>query len=180
MIVAIGCDHGGFVLKPAVKEFFEGKAEVLDFGTATETPVDYPDIAFTTARAVSDGKAEMGVLMCGTGIGMSVAANKVKGVRAAACNDVGSARMGRAHNNLNVLCLGGRVISPDQARPILDTWCSTPFEGERHLVRVNKIAAIESSTFSTPGPGGEEGRVVVSTTPWCSTRSAWSATKTRA
>jgi uracil phosphoribosyltransferase len=158
MIVAIGCDHGGFVLKSAVKEFFEGKAEILDFGSMTDTPVDYPDIAFATAKTVSDGKAGIGVLMCGTGIGMSVTANKVKRIRAAACNDVESARMGKAHNNLNVICLGGRVVSPDQAKAILHTWFSTPFEGGRHLVRINKIATIESSILSADG---EEGRVVV-------------------
>ena len=158
MIVAIGCDHGGFVLKSAVKEFFEGKAEIMDLGVQAETPVDYPDIAFTAAKNVSEGKANIGVLMCGTGIGMSVAANKVKGIRAAACNDVESARLGKSHNNLNILCLGGRVLSPGQAEAILRVWLDTPFEGGRHLVRINKIAAIEASIFST---GEGEGRVVV-------------------
>ncbi|MDR2179643.1 MAG: uracil phosphoribosyltransferase [Synergistaceae bacterium] len=158
MIVAIGCDHGGFVLKSAVGKFFEGRAEVLDLGVLTETPVDYPDIALATARTVSDGKAEIGVLMCGTGIGVSITANKVRGIRAGVCNDVESARLGKSHNNLNVLCMGGRVISPGQVEPILGAWLDTPFEGGRHLVRINKIAAIESSTFSMEG---EEGRVVV-------------------
>ncbi|MDR1979294.1 MAG: uracil phosphoribosyltransferase [Synergistaceae bacterium] len=160
MIVAVGCDHAGFALKSAVREFFEGKAEVLDCGL-TETPADYPDVAFAAAKAVSEGRAEIGVLMCGTGIGMSVAANKIKGIRAAACNDAESARLGKAHNNLNVICLGGRVVSPDQAKAILDVWLATSFEGGRHLARVNKIAAAESSTLSTGGEEGEEGRVVV-------------------
>ena len=141
MIVALGCDHAGFVLKTTVKDFFDGKAEVMDFGVFSEERSDYPDTALPTAKAVSEGKADVGVLLCGTGIGMSIAANKVAGIRAAACNDVESAHLAKAHNNLNVLCLGGRVISPEQARAILKAWFETSFEGGVHLVRVNKIMA---------------------------------------
>ena len=159
MIVAIGCDHAGFVLKSAVTDFFKGKAEVLDCGIYTEERSDYPDVALKVAKAVAEGEASLGVLMCGTGIGMAVAANKVKGIRAGTCNDPESARLGKAHNNLNVITLGGRVISPDQAEKILAAWLNTSFEGERHLVRINKIAAAESSTLSAEGEGS--GRVVV-------------------
>jgi len=145
MIVAIGCDHAGFVLKTTVKDFFEGKAEVMDFGIFKEERSDYPDVALPAARAVSEGRADVGVLICGTGIGMSVAANKVTGIRAAVCNDVESARLAKLHNDINVLCIGGRVISPEQAHAIMKVWLDASFEGGRHLVRINKIAAAESS-----------------------------------
>jgi uracil phosphoribosyltransferase len=160
MIVAIGCDHGGFSLKPAVKSFFEDKAEVLDCGVFTEEQADYPDIALKVATAVSQGDADRGVLLCGTGIGMAIAANKVRGIRAAACNDVESARLGKAHNYLNVLCMGGRILSPEKAHAVLSAWFDAAFEGGRHLVRINKIAAAESSTLSTVSAKGK-GRVVV-------------------
>jgi len=143
MIVALGCDHAGFVLKVAVMDFFDGKAEVVDFGIFKEEKSDYPDVALQAARAVSDGKADVGVLLCGTGIGMSIAANKVAGIRAAACNDVESARLAKAHNNLNVLCMGGRVISPEHARAVMKAWFDASFEGGIHLARLNKIAAAE-------------------------------------
>ena len=161
MNVAVGCDHAGFVLKSAVVESLgrrEG-VEVLDFGVHSEERADYPDIALKVARAVSEGEADRGVLLCGTGIGMAIAANKVRGIRAAACNDVESARMARAHNDLNLLALGGRVLDPDRAAEILDVWLSTPFEGDRHLVRINKIAAEETATLSADLSSG--GRVVV-------------------
>jgi uracil phosphoribosyltransferase len=158
MIAAVGCDHAGFVLKPAVVSFLESRAEILDCGVFTEERADYPDIALSVARLVSEGKANLGVLMCGTGIGMAIAANKVKGVRAGVCGDAQTAKWGKGHNNLNVLCLGGRLIAPEQAAVILDAWLGTPFEGERHLVRINKIAAAESSTLSA---GEGFGRVVV-------------------
>ncbi|MDR1378757.1 MAG: uracil phosphoribosyltransferase [Synergistaceae bacterium] len=164
MIVAIGCDHGGFPLKSAVTSFFEGKAEVLDCGVFRGEQSDYPDIALKVARAISKGEADRGVLLCGRGIGMAIAANKIGGIRAAACNDVESARLGKAHNNLNILCMGGRVLPPENARAILSAWFDTPFEGGRHLVRINKIAAAESSTLSVVSAkeeGREEGRVVI-------------------
>ena len=159
MIVAIGCDHAGFILKTSVKNFFEGKAEVMDFGIFKEERSDYPDVALKLAQAVSEGQADVGVLLCGTGMGMSIAANKITGIRAAVCNDVESARLGKGHNNLNVLCMGGRVISPDQTHAIMKTWLDTPFEGGAHIVRINKIAAAEGATLLTANEGG--GRVIV-------------------
>ena len=161
MKIAVGCDHAGFVLKSAVTEALGRRAgvEVVDFGTHSEERVDYPDIALKVARAVSNGEAASGVLLCGTGIGMAIAANKVKGIRAAACNDVESARMAKAHNDLNLITLGGRVIDPGQVPAILDAWLSTRFEGDRHLVRINKIAAEETATLCADLSSG--GRVVV-------------------
>jgi len=149
MIVAIGCDHAGFTLKTTVRDFFDGKAEVTDFGIFKEERSDYPDVALKVAQAISGGQADIGVLLCGSGIGMSIAANKVAGIRAAVCNDVESARLAKGHNNLNVLCLGARVISPEQACAIIKTWLETSFEGGPHLVRINKIAAAESSFSNT-------------------------------
>ena len=151
MIVALGCDHAGFVLKIAVMDFFDGKAEVVDFGIFKEERSDYPDVALQAARAVSEGKADVGVLLCGTGIGMSIAANKVAGIRAAVCNDVESARMAKAHNNLNVLCMGGRVISSEQACAVMKAWFETSFEGGVHLARLNKIADAEGAALLTAG-----------------------------
>jgi len=158
MIVALGCDHAGFTLKATVKDFFESKAQVMDFGAFDEESSDYPDIAFKTAQAVSEGKADVGVLLCGAGIGMSITANKIAGIRAAVCNDVESARLGKSHNNINVLCMGGRIISPDQARAVIKTWLDTSFEGGQHLGRINKIAAKESANLTADFGGG---RVVV-------------------
>ena len=161
MKIAVGCDHAGYVLKPMVMDCLAQHPEVrlLDFGTHSEERVDYPDIALEAAKAVSEGRADCGVLLCGTGIGMAIAANKIKGIRAAACNDVESARMARAHNNINMLALGGRVLAPGQVPGILDAWLTTPFEGGRHLIRINKIVAAEAADLCTGLPSG--GRVVV-------------------
>ncbi|MDR1049248.1 MAG: uracil phosphoribosyltransferase [Synergistaceae bacterium] len=153
MIIAVGCDHAGFALKPAVLGFFEGKADVVDVGVFVEERADYPDVALKAAKLVSEGGADRGVLMCGTGIGMALTANKVRGIRASACRDVESARLGKKHNDLNILCLGGRFLAPEQTGEILAAWFETPFEGGRHLIRINKIAAAESSTLSVSGPG---------------------------
>ena len=125
MRIALGCDHAGFVLKQAVLAYFKGGADVMDCGTYSEERVDYPDIAFKVADAVSKGEADLGVLLCGTGIGMAIAANKIKGIRSAACNDAGLAGMAKAHNNLNILTLGGRVIEPEDVASILDAWLKT-------------------------------------------------------
>lgn len=149
MIVAVGCDHAGFILKAAVTDFLKTKAEILDWGSFSEEPVDYPDVAIKLAESVSTGKADCGVLICGTGMGMAITANKIKGIRSAVCNSVESARMGKAHNDLNVIALGGRVINPSEVPAILEAWLSTSFEAGRHLTRINKISTAEAATFST-------------------------------
>jgi ribose 5-phosphate isomerase B len=146
MKVVLGCDQGGFALKGAVlRTLDELKVEYRDFGCFSEEPVDYPDIACEVARAVASGDYDRGILMCGTGIGMSIAANKVKGIRAAHCEEVVSARLSRAHNNANVLTMGGRILGPELAAAIVKEWIQTEFDsGGRHSRRVNKIARLES------------------------------------
>ena len=144
MRIAIGCDHGGIVLKPAVLEYLRGKGhEVVDFGSFDGERVDYPVYAERVAKAVASGDCEKGVLLCGPGIGMSIAANKVKGIRAAVLSDEFSAAACSAHNDANILCLGGRVISPEKAVKLTDLWLSTPFEGDRHVRRLAMIAALD-------------------------------------
>lgn len=144
MRIAIGCDHGGIVLKPAVVEYLREKGhEVVDFGSFDNERVDYPVYAEKVARAVASGDCAKGVLLCGTGIGMSIAANKVKGIRAAVLSDEFSAAACSAHNDANILCLGGRVVSPEKAVKLTDLWLSTPFEGDRHVRRLDMIAALD-------------------------------------
>jgi ribose 5-phosphate isomerase B len=143
MKLAIGCDHAGLALKTELLDALKGRAEVQDLGTTSGESVDYPDFASKVARAVGKGEVERGVLVCGTGIGMSIVANKFRGVRAALCTSELEARMARAHNDANVLCLGQRVIGPGQARAILDVFLATPFEGGRHAQRVKKIQEAE-------------------------------------
>ena len=144
MKLVIGSDHGGIHLKEVLKQHLaERGIEVSDAGTYTEESCDYPDIAVKVCREITNGSAERGILVCGTGIGMSMAANKFKGIRAALCGDVFSATMSREHNNANVICLGERVLGPGLALSILDAWLDTEFAGGRHERRVNKIMAIE-------------------------------------
>ena len=144
MKIVIGSDHGGFHLKEILKQHLaERGIEVTDAGTYTEESCDYPDIAVKVCREITEGKAGKGILVCGTGIGMSMAANKVKGIRAALCGDVFSATMSREHNDANVICLGERVLGPGLAVSILDAWLDTEFAGGRHGRRVNKIMDIE-------------------------------------
>ncbi len=145
MKVAVGADHGGYELKEKIKDFLREKGyEVVDFGTNSDASVDYPEIAYPLAKAVAEGKCERGILICGTGIGMSLVANKVKGVRAALCSDVYSARYSVLHNNANVLTFGGRVIGEGLAKEIVNAWLSESFsKEERHVRRVNKIKEIE-------------------------------------
>jgi len=138
--IAIGCDHGGFRLKSAVIEVArELGYRVEDVGTHSDTSVDYPDFAHQVAQLVSSGDAGLGILICGTGIGMSMAANKHAGIRAALCADTFSARMTRAHNDANVLCLGERVVGPGLAGDIVRAFLQGSFEGGRHERRVGKI-----------------------------------------
>ena len=138
--VAIGSDHAGFHYKEAVIDFLKFKnIEYIDLGTYTPESCDYPTIARNVAEKVVSGEANRGILICGTGIGMSIVANKVHGIRAALCGDTYSARVSRAHNNANVLCLGSRVIGEHLALDIVDVWLKTGFEGGRHKKRVDMI-----------------------------------------
>lgn len=148
MRVGVGCDHGGFDLKQAVLEVLqELKFEVEDFGTHSRESVDYPDFARAVAHAVRDGRCDFGVLICGTGVGISIAANKVPGIRAALCADTFTARMARQHNDANILCLGARTLGPGLAQDIVRAFFSASFEGGRHARRVEKIRALEQEGF---------------------------------
>ena len=143
-MIALGCDHAGFELKQAIiKHLDERKIEYKDYGTYSEDSVDYAVYAEKTARAVANGECELGLLFCGTGVGISMAANKVRGIRAACCSDLFSAEMTRLHNDANVLCMGGRVIGSGTAEEIVRVFLSTEFEGGRHAARVDKIMALE-------------------------------------
>lgn len=145
-MIAIGADHGGFDLKEQVKKHLdERNIEYKDFGTFSGEAVDYPVIAKAVGEAVAKGEAECGILVCGTGIGMSIAANKVKGIRAACCSDTFSARFTKMHNNTNVLCFGGRVLGVGLALDIVDAYLDAEFEGGRHEKRVNMIMDIENN-----------------------------------
>ena len=144
MKIGVGSDHGGYALKTVVAQRLRDLGhDVQDFGTYSLDSVDYPDFARLVARAVAGGECERGVLCCGTGIGVSIAANKIHGIRAALCGDSYSARMSRQHNNANILCMGGRVLGDGLALDIVDVWLATEFEGGRHERRVSKIAQIE-------------------------------------
>lgn len=144
MRIAIACDHGGFKLKQEVLEYLQSAGIALqDYGTFSEDSVDYPDVVLPVAEAVARGEIDRAVLLCGTGIGVSITANKVPGVRAALCHDTFSARHSRAHNDANILALGGRVVGPGLAADIVAVWLESEFEGGRHARRLDKIAAIE-------------------------------------
>ena len=139
MKIAIGCDHTGLDLKRALLDSILKEHEVVDMGTNSKESVDYPDIAKEVAHAVVSGEVENGILICGTGIGMAMAAGKVKGIRAARCSEPYSAEMSRRHNDANILCFGARVIGSGMAEKIVEKWLSTPFDGGRHARRVGKI-----------------------------------------
>lgn len=144
MIIAIGSDHGGLELKETIAAHLrEAGHEVRDFGTKSTESCDYPLIAVPLAKAVAEGEAERGILICGTGIGIGIAANKVPGIRAALCHDVFSARASRQHNNANILTMGQRVVGPGLALTIVDEWLAADFEGGRHERRVDQLSAIE-------------------------------------
>ncbi len=148
MKLAIGCDHGGIDLKlEIVKHLEERGIELVDFGIKEYQSVNYPEIALPLAKAVASGECEMGILVCGTGIGMSIAANKVKGIRAAVCSDHFSAKYTRLHNDANILCLGGRVIGPGVANEMVDLFIDTAYEGGRHATRVQMITDIENNNL---------------------------------
>lgn len=144
MNIAVGSDHAGFRLKEVVKKHLQSKnIEFKDFGTYSEQSCDYPDIAKDVAEAVRDGDFEFGILICGTGIGISIAANKIRGIRAALCHDTFSAKAARAHNNANILAMGARVIGEGLCLEIVDAFLNTQFEGGRHQRRVDKIHQLE-------------------------------------
>jgi ribose 5-phosphate isomerase B len=144
MRIAIGSDHRGVQQRQRLIGLLERLgAEVVDCGSFGTEPVDYPDIAADVARRVADGSAERGILLCCTGVGMAIAANKVPGVRAATCHDEVTAEMSRRHNDLNVLCLAAEMLGPEMQDKVIRTWLTTPFEGGRHARRVGKIKALE-------------------------------------
>jgi ribose 5-phosphate isomerase B len=145
--VALGADHAGWELKEALKAWLmDAGYQILDFGTHSPDSVDYPDYALQVAEAVTVGKVERGVLVCGTGIGMTIVANKVPGIRAALCGDVFTARMSREHNDANVLALAGRLTGRETGLEILRAWLDTSFAGGRHARRVEKIAEMDRVT----------------------------------
>jgi ribose 5-phosphate isomerase B len=156
MRVAVGADHAGFALKEIIVQDLEVHGHVvIDKGTASAAPVDYPDFAEAVARAVAAGEAERGVLVCGSGVGASVAANKVRGVRAAICHDIYSAHQGVEHDDMNVLALGSRVVGPDVAIELVRAFVAATFSGEeRHLRRLNKVRAIEARLVEEEGVNG--------------------------
>jgi len=140
MLIALGSDHAGYALKEKVKEYLEKlNIEVKDFGCYNEDVVDYPDYAVKVAKSVVAGENELGILVCGSGIGISITANKIKGIRAALCCSEYMAKMARQHNNANVLAMGGRTTSPEEAEKIVAAFLNTVFEGGRHADRVEKI-----------------------------------------
>ena len=146
MKIAMGADHGGFSLKETIKQHLEEQGhEVLDLGTYDTTSCHYPVYAEKVARAVAAGQAERGILVCGTGIGMSIAANKLPGIRAAAVSDCFTAQATREHNDANILCLGERTVGPGLAMRIVDTYLAAQFQGGRHQTRLDMIAALEKA-----------------------------------
>ena len=149
MKIALGSDHGGYQLKENLKKYLkELNVEYKDFGCNSEKSVDYPDIGFKIAREVKNRNYDKGILICGTGIGMSIVANKIKGIRASLCHDVFSARYAREHNDANILTLGGRVIDSGLAKEIVKVWLSTDFSREeRHIIRLNKIKQEEDKIY---------------------------------
>lgn len=148
-VTALGCDHVGLLLKEPIKEYLRDLGlEVMDFGCFDGERTDYPKYALEVGRAVASGRCENGILFCGTGIGISIAANKVRGIRAAVCSEPYSARLSKAHNNSNVLCLGARVVGVDLAKMIVDEWLKAEFEAGRHARRISMIEAIEKGQWN--------------------------------
>ncbi len=153
MRIAVGADHAGRTLKDHLRQHLEARGHaVSDLGTHSSESTDYPDYAAAVGRAVAGGEAERGLLVCGTGVGMAMAANKVRGVRAANCNNLFTARLARAHNDANVLTLGAREVAAEHAEEILEAFLGTPFDGGRHTRRIQKIGALEET-----GEEGSEG-----------------------
>lgn len=148
-MIALGCDHGGFEIKQAVIKYLdENGIEYKDFGCYSTESVDYPEYGYKVAKSVASGESRLGILCCGTGIGISMAANKVRGIRAATVTNEFCAEMTRRHNNANILCMGGRVISSEMAVKCAEIFLNTEFDGGRHEKRVNMITDIENGDFS--------------------------------
>lgn len=144
MKIALGCDHAAYELKEAVKAKMEKEGHtIIDVGTDSTESVDYPKYGHAVGKAVASGEAERGIAICGSGIGISIACNKVPGIRAALCTSVEMAEMCRRHNNANVVCMGARMISQELAFDIIDTWMTTDFEGGKHLRRINEIEDLD-------------------------------------
>jgi ribose 5-phosphate isomerase B len=141
--MALGSDHAGYLLKEEIKKYLDLKSILFtDFGTFKIDSSDYPEFAYKVGNAISGGECDHGVLICGTGIGMSIAANKIKGIRAAVAYNEEGAKLSRLHNNANILCLGARLLEPEQALKILDVWINTSFEGGRHQKRMDLITQL--------------------------------------
>lgn len=148
MKISIGCDHGGFKLKEKIKEYLTSKnIEVDDYGTFSSESVNYPNYAISVSKSVVDKKSDLGILCCGTGIGMSIVANKISGIRAAVVGDTFSAKATKEHNNTNILCLGERVIGEGLALDIVDIWINAEFQGGRHQDRLDCITAVEQGNI---------------------------------
>jgi ribose 5-phosphate isomerase B len=138
--IAIGADHAGYMLKEQVKAFLKSKdIDFKDYGTFKIESCDYPEYAYKVGQAIVNGEADLGILICGTGIGMSITANKIKGIRAALVHDEQTAKLSRQHNDANVLCMGGRILEEEAALKIVDVWLNTSFEGGRHEKRLKLI-----------------------------------------
>ena len=169
MKVVIGSDHRGYAAKEKIKAMLSSKGyEVLDMGTDSPASCDYPDMAYPTCKAVTSGKAELGILLCGTGIGMSISANKVHGIRAACCHDELTAEMARRHNNANVLCLPADLIGEELTRRIVDVYLNTAFEGGRHERRIKRIAEYEMKevqSIATEAQGGNACKLAAQSNP---------------
>ena len=143
-MIALGADHGGFEIKESIRNFFDKTGiKYIDFGTYDTKSVDYPEFAKKVAASVNSNESRLGILCCGTGIGISIAANKIHGIRAAVCTNEFCAEMARRHNNANILCLGGRVIDSDTAIKLSEIFLNTPFDGGRHQKRIDQISQIE-------------------------------------
>jgi ribose 5-phosphate isomerase B len=142
--IALGCDHAGYLLKEEVKAYLRSEGhEVLDLGTDSEEPVDYPSFCAAAAREVAAGRADRAILFGGSGQGEQIAANKVRGIRAALCHDLYTARLSREHNDANVLTMGGRIVAPALAKEVVRVWLAAGFQGGRHARRVEQIGEIE-------------------------------------
>lgn len=144
MKIAIGSDHAGYLLKETIKEYLKGKKDIefKDYGTFKMDSCNYPEYGYKVGQVISSGEFDLGILICGTGIGMCITANKMKGVRAALVHDKETAQLSRLHNDANVLCLGGKVVKDEDVAEIIDTWFNTSFEGGRHQKRINIISKL--------------------------------------